>query len=227
MLHTYPLPFRFWAAKYRAGQVLRTTSIQQVPPACWPPSLKCRSRMHYYLADREAAVAEPGSRAVLLDQAGFVTEASTANLIVYTAAGGLLTPPRTHVLRGISLAEIADLAERLHIPLSERELRPADLAAADEVLLTSTPLCLLPVTRYDGRPIGSGAPAPCSRTSSPPGASTSASTSPPKPSASQTGKVGTAPEMPHRGSHDYDRSRPGGSRNRRRVDGGHRTRVGR
>ncbi len=37
-------------------------------------------------------------------------------------------------------------------------LRPEDVARADEVLLASTPVCLLPVTRLNGRPIGDGEP---------------------------------------------------------------------
>jgi branched-chain amino acid aminotransferase len=32
------------------------------------------------------------------------------------------------------------------------------VASADEALLTSTPTCVLPVTRFNGRPIGSGRP---------------------------------------------------------------------
>ena len=84
-LHTYPLPFRLWAEKYRSGQALRTTAIRQVPACCWPPELKCRSRMHYHLADSQAAAAEPGARALLLDEHDRVSETSTANLLIYTA----------------------------------------------------------------------------------------------------------------------------------------------
>jgi branched-subunit amino acid aminotransferase/4-amino-4-deoxychorismate lyase len=50
------------------------------------------------------------------------------------------------------------LAEQLGIPLAQHDLTPADVSSADEVFLTSTPLCLVPVTRFDGRPIGDGAP---------------------------------------------------------------------
>jgi branched-chain amino acid aminotransferase len=88
-LHTYPLPFRLWARKYREGQALVTTDIQQVPSHCWPTGLKCRSRMHYHLADKRASAVDPQARALLLDAQGFVTEASTANLLLYTAAEGL------------------------------------------------------------------------------------------------------------------------------------------
>jgi len=157
-LHTYLLPFRLWADKYRTGQVLVTTDVEQVLPTSWPPWLKCRSRMHYYLADRQAAMAEPGARALLLDSQGFVVEASTANVMIYTARDGLRSPPHHKVLPGISMREADELARKLGIPAAQRELTPADVAAADEVLLTSTPMCLLPVTRFDGRPIGDGVP---------------------------------------------------------------------
>lgn len=157
-LHTYLLPFRLWAEKYRTGQALVTTDVEQVSPKSWPPRLKCRSRMHFYLADRRAAAAEPGARALMLDSQGFVVEASTANVMIHTARDGLLSPPRHKVLPGISMREVDELAQRLGIAAGQRELTPGHVAAADEVLLTSTPMCLLPVTRLNGRPIGEGVP---------------------------------------------------------------------
>ena len=157
-LHTYPLPFQLWAEKYRTGQALVTTAVEQVSPRSWPPGLKCRSRMHYYLADRQAAATDPGARALLLDAQGFVSEASTANLLIYTTAEGLASPPSAKILRGISLSVAIDLARRLGVATIERDLSTDDVASADEVLLTSTPLCLLPVTRLNGKPIGSGRP---------------------------------------------------------------------
>jgi branched-subunit amino acid aminotransferase/4-amino-4-deoxychorismate lyase len=46
------------------------------------------------------------------------------------------------------------------LSFSETPLTRTDVAAADEILLTSTPNCLLPVTRFDGLPIGGGRPGP-------------------------------------------------------------------
>jgi branched-chain amino acid aminotransferase len=156
--HAYPLPFCLWAEKYRRGQALVTTEIQQVPGQCWPAVLKCRSRMHYYLADKLAREKDPSARAVLLDGEGHVTEASTANVAIYRKTEGLISPPRKKILPGISLATAFQLAEGLGISCFERELTAADLTAADEIILTSTPMCLLPVTRFNGRPVGSGRP---------------------------------------------------------------------
>jgi branched-chain amino acid aminotransferase len=113
-LHTYPLPFHLWAEKYREGQTLVTTDVEHVSPRCWSAGLKCRSRMHYYLADKRAAALDPHARALLLDAQGFVTETSTANLLIYHAGRGLASPPSAKILRGISLGVVRELAkERL------------------------------------------------------------------------------------------------------------------
>ncbi len=162
-IHTYPLPFHLWVEKYTRGQSLVTTPVEQVSARSWPPELKCRSRMHYYLADREAARIDPGSRALMLSGQGFVTETATANVVIYDEVEGLVSPPHDSILPGISLAVVRELANQLDIPYSQRLLTPRDLAVADEVLLASTPYCLLPVTRFNGRSIGGGEPGPLFR----------------------------------------------------------------
>ena len=101
----------------------------------------------------------PAGQGVLLDNQGFVTEASTANVLIYNVGEGLVAPPSTKILRGISQSVVMELAGRLGIRTTQRNLTTDDLAAADEVFLTSTPMCLLPVTAFNGRPIGAGRPA--------------------------------------------------------------------
>jgi branched-chain amino acid aminotransferase len=139
---------------------LATTDIEQVSPRSWPASLKCRSRVHYYLADQQAAAIDPLARALMLDAQGFVTEASTANVVIYRAAEGLISPPLAEILHGVSLAMLVELAERLDIPFHQREIIVDDVAAANEVMLSSSPLCLLPVTRFNCRGVGTGVPGP-------------------------------------------------------------------
>ena len=92
-MHTYPLPFQLWCDTYEQGQRLVATEIVQVPAASWPAELKCRSRMHYYLADRSAQRADPAARALLLDAEGYVVEASTANVVVYRQDEGFISRP--------------------------------------------------------------------------------------------------------------------------------------
>jgi branched-subunit amino acid aminotransferase/4-amino-4-deoxychorismate lyase len=162
-VHGGPIPFAAWAHKFETGVEVCITDVRQIPANCWPPELKCRSRMHYYLADQEAARRCPGARALLLDQRGFIGEASTANVVAYYKDRGLVTPRLDGVLPGISQQFLFELADDLSIPHSEADILPADLAAADEVLLTSTSICLQPVVQQDGQPIATGAPGPVYR----------------------------------------------------------------
>jgi branched-subunit amino acid aminotransferase/4-amino-4-deoxychorismate lyase len=164
-VHGFPLPFGTWARRYEQGVHLALSDVRQTPANCWPPELKCRSRMHYYLADREAGRRFPGSRALLLDQRGFVGEASTANVACWFRAhprwgAGLVVPRLDGVLPGISQAFLFELADELGLPRQEADILPEELLAADEVLLTSTSVCVLPVVRVNDRLIGRGAPGP-------------------------------------------------------------------
>jgi branched-subunit amino acid aminotransferase/4-amino-4-deoxychorismate lyase len=154
-VHTFPLPFARWAKPMRDGAHLVTPSVRQVPPQCWPPQIKCRSRMHYYLAEREARRVDPEASALLLDLQGHVTETNATNLLI-VEDGSIVSPPTASILPGHSRAVVIELAGALGIPFEERDLTPADLAAADEALLTSTPFCLMPVTRINEIPIGNG-----------------------------------------------------------------------
>ncbi|MBX3414562.1 MAG: aminotransferase class IV [Pirellulales bacterium] len=159
-LHTYELPFARWANKYRGGEHLIVTPFEQVSPRSWPREIKCRSRMHYYLADRCATQHSRSARALLLDQSGAVLETTTANVLVYRQDEGLISPPLESVLPGISLAVTMELAAAQGITCVYRELSVEQVATADEVLVTSTPNCVLPVTRVNDREIADGSPGP-------------------------------------------------------------------
>jgi branched-subunit amino acid aminotransferase/4-amino-4-deoxychorismate lyase len=110
--------------------------------------------MHYYLADREARRIDPHSRAIMLDQENFVLEATTANLLVYRKDEGLVSPPREHILLGVSLSTIEDLAKSLSIPMIYRRLTISEVETADEILLCSTSPCVWPVSKLNGQIVG-------------------------------------------------------------------------
>ena len=155
--HTFPLRFETWAKKFREGAHVVTPTVRQVPPECVDPRIKCRSRMHYYLADREARAADRDAVALLLDLAGHVTETNGANFLI-VERGRLVTPPSPKTLAGVSRAVVKELAAGLGIDFSERDLTVGDVEKADEALLSGTPYCLLPVTRINGKAIGYGRP---------------------------------------------------------------------
>lgn len=114
--------------------------------------------MHYYLADKETKRIDPGARALLLDTAGNISEASTASVFIYRQRRGLAAPPEEKILPGISLSVVKELAGSLDLPFEHCDLTPDDVAYADEVMLCSTSPCLLPVLKLHGRPIAEGIP---------------------------------------------------------------------
>ena len=161
-MHTFALPFHRWADKLRHGTHLLTPSIRQVPPQSWDPAMKCRSRMHYYLAEQEVHHRDPEASALLLDLAGHVTETSTGNFLM-VERGVLISPPTTYTRPGVSRATVIELAGELGIPFAERDIPLAEALATDEVFLSSTTYCLMPVTRINDTRIGDGQPGPVFR----------------------------------------------------------------
>jgi branched-chain amino acid aminotransferase len=152
-----------WVNHYNEGVEVVLSSVRQIPPNCLPSELKCRSRMHYYLADRQAEACCPGARAILLDQSGYLAEASTANIVAYYKDRGLVTPRLQNVLPGISLEVLFELAAGLNIPCHREDILPARFAQADEAFLTSTSVCMLPIVKQDGHLLGVGTPGPVFR----------------------------------------------------------------
>jgi len=157
--HTFPMPFELWAGKLDTGAHLVTPSIRHVPPQCFDPKMKYRSRMHYYLADKEAQLVDPDAVALLLDLAGNVTETSGANFLI-VERGTIVSPTLVNTLPGISRATVIELAAKLGIPFVEKDIQVHSVMNADEAFTTSTPFCALPVTKINGVAIGSGKPGP-------------------------------------------------------------------
>jgi branched-subunit amino acid aminotransferase/4-amino-4-deoxychorismate lyase len=159
-VYGFPLPFQQWATKFETGVSVVISQHRQVPTNCWPAELKCRSRMHYYLADLEAAKRRPGTRAIVLDQDGYIAEATTANVIAFREGEGLISPPLEHILFGVSLGVVKELAAELGIQFTMRQLSVDELLAADEAMLASTSICVLPIVECETQPIGTGRPGP-------------------------------------------------------------------
>lgn len=89
--------------------------------------------------------------AILLDNRGFVSEASAANLFL-VKNGVIATPPQTAgILPGITREKVMELAKSLGFIIEEREITPMELFTADEVFLTGTAAEIVPVAEIAGR----------------------------------------------------------------------------
>ncbi len=147
-IHSFPLPFGRYQKLFTEGARLVIPETRHVPGESVDPRIKQRSRMHWWLADREARRLDPGASALLLDHDEWVTETAAANLLL-VRDGVVFTPPHTSVLGGISLLVTRELCAEAGIPHQERHLTTDDCYAADEAMLTSTPYCLAGVRMID------------------------------------------------------------------------------
>src|SRR5205823_14464372 len=119
--------------------------------------LKTTSRLHFWLAEEEAHLVDPEAYPLLLDQAGNVCELNAANFWIIRD-GTIVTPPDYSILAGITRMVILELAEQLGVPVQQVDFQLYDVVNADEAFLTTTSRTILPVTRANGRPIGTGQP---------------------------------------------------------------------
>ena len=123
------------------------------------PNAKTHNYLNFVMAALERP-AVPGQWPVLLDTRGFLCEGNGSNVFMIRD-GEVLTPKAEYVLAGISRKVIFELCEREGLPIRECDISLFDASTADEMFISSTSLCMLWATTFNGRPIGdSAAPGP-------------------------------------------------------------------
>ena len=157
LIETHAIPFAARAALYRDGARVVTPSVPRVPPRFMSPRAKTHNYLNLVLGDLEAQGTEPGSWAVLLDEAGNLTEGRGSNIFL-VKDGIVATPKGQYVLEGVTRRAVLDLAEGLGMETAECDLDLFDAYTADEAFLTSTSLCICPVAAVNGAAVGSGPP---------------------------------------------------------------------
>jgi branched-chain amino acid aminotransferase len=129
--------------------------------------LKTTSRADYVYARLEARRAGADD-ALFMTIDGLISEATSANIFLVrrTASNVLeLATPALDcaILPGTTRSWLLGWAERVGLRPAEAWLTPRDLATADEAFVSSSVAGILPVTRFDGRDIGTGRPGPWTR----------------------------------------------------------------
>lgn len=155
----YPITGRMaaLAPAYTSGIELVIPSQRAIPSALLEASIKTRSRLHYQLANFEAAEILPGSTAVLVDPDGYLTETTSGNIFI-VVGGELLTPTRRNLLPGITRDTVLELAQRLDIPAREADVTPEMATMAEEMFVTSTSIGIIHARTLNRVPIGTGEP---------------------------------------------------------------------
>ena len=152
-----PIPFKARAEIFRDGARLQTASIRRTPPEALSPRVKSHNYLNLVMADLEVHAKDPDAFALLLDTQGNLCEGLGSNIFL-VKGGRLLTPSAQFVLPGVSRQKALDYARALDIPIHEGPCDLYDAYTAEEAFLTSTSLCICPVTEINSRQVGDGRP---------------------------------------------------------------------
>ena len=103
---------------------------------------------------------DAGATETIMFRNGFLSEAASSNVWV-VKKNMLMGPPKDNlVLQGIRYDLIDEICQEQGIALELRRIGRDEVLGADELLLSSATKEVLPVTRLDGKPVGTGRPGP-------------------------------------------------------------------
>jgi branched-chain amino acid aminotransferase len=140
---------------YEKGMAVITASVIRNHPNAVSPRIKSLNYLNNILAKMEAVDAGV-PEAIMLNIDGNVAEGTADNIFI--VRDGIVRTPTIYdgILEGVTRDTILMLCRKLSIPCEERTFPRHDLYVADECFLTGTGAEVVPVTRIDNRPIGSG-----------------------------------------------------------------------
>jgi branched-chain amino acid aminotransferase len=142
---------------YAKGMEIVTVPTTRNLHSAVNPAIKSLNYLNNILAKIEANNAGV-EEAVMLNAGGYVAECTGDNLFI-VRGDQLLTPPlAAGALYGITRGTVMELGSKAGLKVSEPDLTRYDLFIADECFLTGTGAEIIPVTKIDGRVIGSGKP---------------------------------------------------------------------
>ena len=153
VLECAPLPLTQRAKLFKEGIRVVVPSHRRTPPESLTPRAKTHNYLNMIVANQEVQSADPEAWAVLLDVNGNLAEGMGSNIFT-VRDGALLTPREKFVLPGVSRQTVIDLARQEGIPVAEADIDLYDSYTADEMFLTSTSLCICPVTKINGVDVG-------------------------------------------------------------------------
>jgi len=136
------------------GITLFTSTIRRGSPDYLDPRLNCHSKLHEVLALVQAIEAG-ADEALMLDVHGFVATCNATNFFLIKD-GEVWTSTGQYCMNGITRGNIIRVCKEQGIVCKEKNFSLFDVYGAEEAFVTGTFGGLTPVTKIDGRVIGSG-----------------------------------------------------------------------
>ena len=143
------------------GMTLFTSTFRTSGPDVFDLHLNSHSRLNLIQALIQAINAG-ADEALMLDPRGFVASCNSTNFFILRK-GELWTSTGRYSFKGITQAAVADACRAEGIVVRECDFTLAQVYAADEAFVTGTLGGVTPVTKIDGRVIGTGEPGPMAK----------------------------------------------------------------
>lgn len=144
---------------YENGMEIVTASTIRNHPQALSPRVKSLNYLNNILAKIEATD-QGKEEAIMMNHKGDVAECTGDNIFL-VKNGKLTTPSKdSGILEGITRNAVIHLAKKANIPFEEVTMTRHDVYIADECFLTGSAAEVIPVTKVDGRQIGTGKPGP-------------------------------------------------------------------
>jgi branched-chain amino acid aminotransferase len=129
---------------YARGVTAAIAATRRNPASALDPNIKGGNYLNNVLGVMEAR-ALGADDCIMLNEVGFVTEASNSN-VFFVIDGDLVTPAQTAAnLRGLTKAALHDACREHGLPTSEADIAAADLPRATECFITSATREVMPV----------------------------------------------------------------------------------
>jgi branched-chain amino acid aminotransferase len=161
-LYAFAQPF-VWIAdeqQRRDGLRMILSHTQRIPPESLDQRIK-----NFHWLDLTMSIFEAYDRdatvAILPAADGSITEGPGFN--VFVVRDGVLATPARGLFEGITRRTVIEIARDLQLRCEVRAIHPGEVAEAGEIFVSSTAGGIMPVTRYEGRPVGDGQPGPLTR----------------------------------------------------------------
>jgi len=154
MMHLSELPFEKLKDWYQNGAALVLASHSTVPTTCWPSQMKTRSRLPYLLSDIAVSAGQKNSLALLTTARGSIADTSVANVLIIDKSGRIASPLKEDILVGCTLLAFEKLLKKNNVTIHYRNIEPAELRDASELILTGSSGGIWFAGSIDGCPIG-------------------------------------------------------------------------
>lgn len=138
-----------WGPFLGSGLIRTTLSPYRRPsPQSVPPKAKVSGQYVASILATTEATNRGFDEAILLDDAGFIAQASSNNVFI-EKDGSLYTPALGHIFPGITRQAVLELAGIFNINVVEKQLSLDDLKAADSAFLTGTATGIVGIATMD------------------------------------------------------------------------------